>query len=462
MTLKFTTNFIVVAFFISCQGEKKTESAASNYAIIAEEMEISLRGNLLQTWYPKAVDRDSGGYFSNFSFDFQLKDDPQEKMIVTQARHLWSNSKASKIYLDESHYGEGARHGFEFLRDKMWDQQNGGFYQLVSRSGQPLLEKSRHKTAYGNSFAIYALAAYFDATGDSAGLNLAIDAFRWLEKNSHDPNHKGYFQHLDQEGTPIVRPADIPPTSELGYKDQNSSIHLLEAFTELYMVWKDPLLKVRLEEMLLLVRDTITNDKGSLVLFFQPDWTPVSFQDQSEEVIMKHTGLDHVSYGHDVETAYLLLESSHVLGRADDQETLAKAKKMVDHALSFGWDDELAGFFDEGYYFSGEEKPRVIKDTKNWWAQSEGMNTLLLMEEYFPEDEMDYFGKFGQLWKYNQDYLIDHELGDWFAGGLDKQPELKTADKGHIWKANYHQFRAMQGCIDRLRKWDDHKKSKPY
>jgi len=455
MNLKISSFFIALALFASCQTEEKSESTESKYHSIAEQMEISLRENLLQTWYPKALDRDSGGYFSNFTYDFQLKDDLQEKMIVTQARHLWSNSKAAKIYPNESHYTEGAKHGFEFLRDRMWDQENGGFYQLVSRSGQPLLEKSEHKTAYGNSFAIYALAAYFDATGDSIGLELAIKAFSWLEKNSHDPVHKGYFQHLDQDGTPIVRPADVPSASELGYKDQNSSIHLLEAFTELYMVWKDPLLKERLEEMLLLVRDTITNDKGSLVLFFQSDWTPVSFQDQSEEVIMKHKGLDHVSYGHDVETAYLILESSHILGWENDQETLAKSKKMVDHALSFGWDNDLAGFFDEAYYFSGEEKPRVIKDTKNWWAQSEGMNTLLLMAEYFPDDERDYFGKFEQLWQYNQDYLIDHEHGDWFAGGLDKQPDLKTADKGHIWKANYHQFRAMQGCIERLRNWND-------
>ncbi len=451
MKLKSILCSSLLIVLLSCQ--EKEVATKINYSEIAEQMEKSLKENLLDTWYPKAIDLDSGGYLSNFTYDFQIKDDAQEKMIVTQARHLWSNSKAAKRYPQEAHYQEGAKHGFEFLRDKMWDHEHGGFYQLVSRSGQPLLEKSPLKTAYGNSFGIYALAAYFGATGDSAGLDLVIKAFHWLEENSHDPVHKGYFQHLSQDGTPIVRPADTQSTSDLGYKDQNSSIHLLEALTELYEVWKDPLLKERLEEMLLLVRDTIVNEKGSLVLFLQPDWTPVSFQDKGEEEIMKHKSLDHVSYGHDVETAYLILESSHVLGWKNDDVTLAIAKKMVDHALEFGWDNEKAGFFDEGYYFPGEEKPRIIKDSKNWWAQSEGMNTLLLMAELFPDDPWDYFGKFEALWKYNQEYLIDHEHGDWFAGGLDKQPQLKTADKGHIWKANYHQFRAMKGCIDRLRSW---------
>ncbi len=104
------------------------------------------------------------------------------------------------------------------------------------------------------------------------------------------------------------------PPLPTGYKDQNSSIHLLEALTELYAVWPDPLVRERLDEMLRLIRDVITTPKGNLVLFLQPDWTPVSFRDSSEAVVLKHRYVDHVSFGHDVETAYLMLEASHALG----------------------------------------------------------------------------------------------------------------------------------------------------
>ena len=448
MNMKFIIPIFLLVWLSSCKT--KTEETTP-FLEIAKELEVSMQKNLLETWYPKAVDWDSGGYFSNFTYDFQLKEGRQDKMIVTQSRHLWSNSKASSKYPQVEHYRKAAKHGFYFLKDKMWDNENGGFFQLVDRSGNPLLEGEGLKTAYGNSFGIYSLAAYFGATGDSAGLELAVKAFHWLEEHSHDPVYKGYFQHMDQKGSPIVRPADTPSTSDLGYKDQNSSIHLLEAFTELYQVWKDPLLKERLEEMLLLVRDTITHEKGYLVLFFQPDWTPVSFQQEDRETVLKHTGLDHVSYGHDVETAFLMLESAHALGWGDDETTLKQGKKMIDHALKFGWDNDLGGFYDEGYYFKGDLEPEVIKDSKNWWAQAEGMNALLVMSTYFPEDPNDYFGKFRQHWHYIQDYLIDHEHGDWYSGGLDKQPQLKTADKGHIWKANYHQFRAMNHSIGVLR-----------
>jgi len=441
---------LVILTFLGCK--KSHRETDSEYMQLKTALEKSLKENVLDIWYPLAVDWESGGFYSDFTYDFQLKNSPQEKMIVTQARHLWSCSRALIRYPEEQHFKHGAEHGFYFLKNKMWDPQDGGFYQLVDRAGNPLLEKSPMKTAYGNSFGIYALAAYFEATGDSAGLSLAIDAFRWLENHSHDPEHKGYFQHLDQHGSPVQRKAYTPSTSDLGYKDQNSSIHLLEAFTELYKVWKDPLLKIRLEEMLLLVRDTITHEKGYLLLFFEPDWTPVSFRDSDRETIMGHRNLDHVSFGHDVETGFLLIESAHVLGWGDEEKTIMQAKKMIDHALNYGWDHEVGGFYDEGYYFMGEEKPEIIKDSKNWWAQAEGMNALLVMSTYFPEDPMGYYNKFLKQWKYNNKYLIDHEHGGWYAGGLDKQPHMKTGDKGNIWKANYHQFRAMAHTIHVLGK----------
>ena len=266
-----------------------------------------------------------------------------------------------------------------------------------------------------------------------------------------DPVHKGYFQHLRRDGSVIKRTDSVPSTSDLGYKDQNSSIHLLEAFTELYQVWPDPLVGERLKEMLVLIRDTITTDKGYLTLFLQPDWTPVTFRDYPEEVIMKHHNLDHVSFGHDVETAYLLLEASHIAGIKNDTATLRVAKKMVDHALVNGWDSVAGGFYDEGYYFKEKPGMTITRDTKNWWAQAEGLNTLLLMADLFPDDDQRYFDKFKLMWTYIDKYLIDHEYGEWYAGGIDKQPELKKALKGHIWKACYHQYRSMENSVKRLR-----------
>jgi mannobiose 2-epimerase len=411
-------------------------------------MEHLLKTNLVYIWYPAAIDTLHGGYLSTFDAQFRPAG-KQDKMIVSQARHLWNNAKASQHWPAEKKYQRFAQHGFAFLRDKMWDAQDGGFFQMVERSGRVLGDSS--KTAYGNAFGLYAVSAYYLASRDPAALELAKKSFNWLEQHSHDPVHRGYFQHLSKRGQPLLRQVNTPSTSDLGYKDQNSSIHLLEAFTELYQAWPDPLVKTRLEEMIYLIRDKIVNERGNLVLFFQPDWTPISFRDSSRASIQRHHHLDHVSWGHDIETAYLLLEASHIVGWQHDSLTLRIAKKMSDQCLNLGWDAALGGFYDEAYYFKDHAGISITKDTKNWWAQAEALNTLLILADLYPRDPLDYAAKFQQQWRYIQRYLIDHQHGEWYDSGLDKDPSAATRNKGHIWKAGYHQYRSLENCVRRLR-----------
>ncbi len=422
-----------------------------NDAELISALEIAARQELLEKWYPLAVDQEDGGYYSEISFDFRPGEN-QQKMIVTQARHIWTNAMAAMEYPGDTSYLSNARHGFLFLRDHMWDAENGGFIQLVSKKGAPISGESTGKTAYGNAFAIYGLATYYAASKDSEALELAKKTFSWLEEHSHDPVHKGYFQSLEKDGTPVIRTADFPSTSDTGYKDQNSAIHLLEALTSLYEVWRDPMVAERLHEMLLLIRDKITAPEGYLQLFFQPDWTPVSFKNTDPDTIRKHYYLDHVSFGHDVETAYLMLEASHILGGQEDAKTMEVGKKMVDHALVNGWDEHNGGFYDGGYYFEGDNKLTIVNDDKNWWSQAEGLNCLLLMSGYFPEDAMAYRKRFDTLWQYTKAHLMDPQNGGWYEWGSDGRPETVKGNKGHIWKASYHDYRALLNCRKMLEK----------
>lgn len=438
--------FLMFSLALSCKTSQKETVRLS----LAEKIDNSIRTEMLNVWYPRVIDNEHGGYLSTFTYDFQPAG-PQDKMIVTQARHIWTSSKAYMDYGGEGDYKRVADHGFRFLKDVMWDKTHGGFYQLVDRQGNV---KHYQKTAYGNAFAIYGLSAYCMAFKDSSALNLAKKAFLWLEKHSHDPQHQGYFQHMNRDGSLEKRNSETSSTSDVGYKDQNSSIHLLEAFTELYQVWPDILVRERLLEMLTLIRDTISNQKGNLTLFLYPDWKPVSFADSTEEIILKHKHLDHVSFGHDVETAFLLMEASHVAGLTGDTRTWSKAKLMVDQALNNGWDKSTGGFFDEGYYFKDKPGITIIKDTKNWWAQAEGLNTLLIMADLYPEDQQNYFERFHSLWKYIDTFLIDHEHGEWYQGGIDKEPDQKKNLKAHIWKASYHQYRSLSNCVKRLKQRD--------
>src|SRR6478735_9559278 len=139
-----------------------TSPDAKRRLAIAAEMETHMKTGILAKWYPLAVDTIFGGFLSTFTYDFKPSGD-QDKMIVTQARHTWSNSKAADLYPNEKQFLSNASHGFRFLKDVMWDKKFGGFYQLVDRQGN-VKNGDSTKTAYGNTFAIFALAAYYKAS----------------------------------------------------------------------------------------------------------------------------------------------------------------------------------------------------------------------------------------------------------------------------------------------------------
>jgi mannobiose 2-epimerase len=417
---------------------------------LGKKMREAFMDGILKRWYPLVIDKECGGYFTNISHDWKVMP-AQEKMIVSQARHIWTLSKASEFFGGVKEYDDMAHHGVPFLKNFMWDKEYGGFFQIRSREGgmSDVNGWREEKRAYGNAFAVYALAALYKQTHDPEVFEFTQKVFRWIEEHSHDPKSKGYFQFIMRNGKPFDRSSEYKTIAsdgnELGFKDQNSSIHMLEALTELYHVWKDPLVRTRLQELLELIRDTQVAHKGYLQLFFHNDWTPVSFRDSSQEERDANFGLDHVSFGHDYETAFLMLEASHALGLNSDVRTLTIAKKMLDHAMKNGWDEKIGGFYDGGYYFKGEDKCTIVKDTKNWWAQAEALNALLLFSRIFPHD-IRYPAYFQRQWEYVNNYIIDSERGDWFEGGIDKEPNFRTGPKSHMWKCTYHTGRTLMNC----------------
>ncbi len=430
-------SLLLTLFLAACTPE------AEPGGVTPETLAASLRTHQVDAWYPRVIDPEHGGYLSRFTYDWQ-PEGPQDKMMVTQARHVWSLSRLAAFYPAEADtFRAMAAHGVAFLRDVLWDAEHGGFRHLVTREGTPITDGgNRFKLAYDQAFGLYGLAAYVAVSGDTAALALAQEAFRWLEAHSHDPEHGGYFQFMEPDGTPLPDgTAATPP------KDQNSSIHLLEAFTALYAVWPDPLVRERLREMRDLVRDVLPDERGFLRLFFRRDWSPVSFRDSTAAVREANYRLDHVSFGHDVETAFLLLEASAALGEPDDPATRAVAERFVEHALAHGWDAEHGGFYDAGYYLPGTDSVTIISDTKQWWAQAEALHTLLLMAHEVPAQAARYREYFEAQWRHIDRYLIDHEHGGWYPYALDTSPASRRALKAQIWKGNYHTARALMGCL---------------
>lgn len=425
-------------------GCKKSGSNATFNNVRVADIEAELT-NLLEAWYPRIIDTIHGGYWTNFGYDWSLSK-KQDKMLVTQSRGLWVASRAAATFPDNPVFRKAADHGYHFLTTCMWDEKNGGFYQNYFTDSSLTVDPS-YKLTYGNAFALFALAEYAVINKDPAVLEWVRKTFDWLEKSAHDSLDKGYFNiliphYLAESGLMLNDVIKRARWGDPQWKDQNTSIHLMEAFTSAYKVLPEEPVRTRLVEMLSLIRDTMVDRAGYLNLFFTDNWIPVSSRDSSHEFILKHPEFDHISFGHNIETAYLLVDASQALYGNPDAKTLSVAKTLIDHTLAHGFDQDYYGLLDKGYVFSSGGRTEIIDSTKTWWAQAEAWHALALFSMLYP-DEKVYQEAFANMWTYIQQELIDHRNGGWYNYGLDKNPENRTFQKAHQWKGCYHDGRAL-------------------
>jgi len=437
----------------SCQNRLREKQGAQTEPLLAlaDSLESSLFTYILEPWYPLVIDTVNGGYHSNFAYDWSREANSGTRALVQQARHVWATSLVHENYPKKNEYLDYASNGFRFLKDAMWDLEFGGFHAYCTQEGLPVENSLNEKKVYGQAFAVYGLSKYYSVSRDPEALDLVKKTFLWLEDHVHDQEYGGYFENLRRNGSPVLEPDPTGgPNSSLnaGIKDYNSSIHVMEALTELYQIWPDSLVRVRLEEMFHLIRDTFVHPDGYLQLFFEPDWTLVNRDPAVEGDEEGQWILDHYTYGHDVETAFLLLETAHVLGWGEEEKTRHIAKKLVDHSLASGWDSVNGGFFDAGV--DGENGIRIVNNHKSWWGLVEGMNALLLMHTLYPEDSQDYDALFLEAWEHIDSYLIDKTYGGWYNAATDTYPETVNQPKSHIWKTTYHNVRGMVHCIHML------------
>jgi mannobiose 2-epimerase len=408
------------------------EPTSAGYLQLAGEVDEVLRRDVLDVWFPRSVDRVNGGFRSDFTRDWQPAR-PGGKFSVFQGRMTWIAAQVAMRRPElKDQFLPLVRHGLAFLNGAMWDNDHGGFFWGLDDTGAVSPAFGDGKQLYGMSFCLYGAAAAYQATRDPVALALAQKAFRWIDGHAHDATSGGYFEQLTRDGRVIEASAGkASGVGFIGFKSMNTHIHLLESFAQLYEVWKDETLRARLKELLTITRDRISVSPGVMNQFFTADWRPIP---------------DHDSYGHDVETAYLMLEAEDVLGGGHDPKTERMARMLIDHALAFGWDSAAGGLYRHGTTFGRSEDRQ-----KEWWAQFESLNGLLLMHEKYGRESDAYFKAFQQQWRFITRVQIDAEYhGVYEMVGPDGAPTV--AGKGRIWKAAYHDGRALLNVGERLRR----------
>lgn len=376
---------------------------------------------ILNYWSQYAVDEEYGGFYGKISNDNQVED-TAPKGAVLNARILWSFAAAHNL---NAAYGlDLAERAYQYIREHFLDKTYGGVYWTVDFEGRPLDTK---KQVYAVAFTIYALSEYYLAKGDEEIRDHAITLYYDLVKYSYDPQNGGYLEAFNREWLDMDD-LRLSAKDANEKKTMNTHLHVLEAFSNLYRIWPDTALHSKIQELLSDFQDHIVNSETSrMTLFFDGFWNPKS---------------EIISYGHDIEASWLLLEAAQVI--ADDQkiaELREVAVKMANACLE-GIDQ------DGGIWY--EQKPsegRVIKE-RHWWVQAEGM--VGFFNAWQISGDQQYLDVSLQNWKFVQDAILDKENGEWFWGIDENGRLMDKEDKVGLWKCPYHNSRACIELIKRI------------
>lgn len=375
-----------------------------------------LTTNILPFSMRIVVDRDHGGFYGYVANDRAVRKEAP-KALAQHTRMLWTFAHAYRIVGDPE-YRLIALQARKALMDWFWDAEHGGLFWIVDYQGRPL---QTDKFTYGQAFGIYALAEDHLASGDAQSLDRAVNLYQLLEEHYRDTEYGGYFEacHRDWTAAPGLR---VDETTLPVVKSMNSHLHVLEAYTNLLRVWNDNSLRASLHALLrIMLRHVIRPNTHHLYLYLDREWRTLS---------------DRISYGHDIEGSWLLVEAAEVLG---DPELLTQVREA---ALQMAYATLHQGVDADGGLFSEGNPSGAIDRTKVWWPQAEAVVGFL--NAYQLNGDVRFLDASLASWRFIREHIIDRNHGEWFWG-VDETGRPLDREKAGPWKAAYHNSRA---CLE--------------
>lgn len=387
--------------------------------MLVKEIRQHLTETIIPFW-SHLKDDEYGGYYGYVDYDLQV-DKKAEKGCILNSRILWFFSNAY-LLLKEEELLEQATHAYTFLKEKCLDKEKGGIYWSLQYDGTP---KDTTKHTYNQAFAIYALSSYYDASKDEEALLLAKQLFKIVEETCKD--EYGYLEAFTRDFQPESN-EKLSENGVMAEKTMNTLLHVLEAYTELYRVTKEEQVGNQIKYMLDLVSDKVYNKElGRQEVFFDKTWNSL---------------IDLYSYGHDIETSWLVDRAVEVLKDKHYEEIIYPiTAKMAENIYHRAYIDHSV---------VNEAENGVVDTTRVWWVQAEAIVGFLNGYEKNLQ-KTQYLEAVKDIWNYIKEYMVDkREHSEWFWS-LDERKNPNKKPIVEPWKCPYHNGRM---CIEVIRRME--------
>ena len=360
-----------------------------------------------------------GGYYGYMDYDLKV-DRQAVKGCILNSRIIWFFANAC-LTLGNKSLLEEARHGYEFMKEYCVDREKGGVYWSVAYDGVP---EDTTKHTYNQAFSIYALSSYYDASGDQEALDTAFELFHIIEERCMD--EIGYKEAFDRDFREIENDK-LSENGVIAQKTMNTLLHVFEAYTELYRVSGDGKVKERLRWILDTFADKVYNPKlHRQEVFFDREMNSI---------------LDLHSYGHDIETAWLVRRGTDIIGEKVYEE------KMLPIILDLTREVYEKAF--DGHSLANECEKGAVDQTRVWWVQAEAIVGFLNACALSPE-HTEYLEAAKAEWIFIKEHLVDQREGsEWFWDVNSKGEAVSGKPIVEPWKCPYHNGRM---CFEVIRR----------
>ncbi|QBN20354.1 AGE family epimerase/isomerase [Flavobacterium nackdongense] len=380
--------------------------------------------NILEYWSKQTIDKKNGGFIGQIDCN-EFKNFEAEKGSVLNARILWSFSAAYSITKNEEHK-RLAKEACEYIINHFYDAEFGGIFWSINPDKTP---KDTKNQIYALAFTIYGMSEYYSISKDEKALEYSILLYKKIQEYSYDPINKGYFEAFTRDWQPIedLRLSDKDANEK---KTMNTHLHIVEGYANLYKVWKDETLKNDIVELLEVIETYFIDKKtGHLKLFFNENWVEKP---------------DVISYGHDIEAAWLLLQCAEITENTALIERYKKYAILLTDATFEGIDP-----VDGGLWYELEPKENQLMAEKHWWPQSELM--IGFYNAFQLTNDQKYLDVVLKNWEFVKDYILDKKNGEWIWGIHQDYSKIEK-DKAGFWKCPYHNTRV---CIELIRRTEN-------
>lgn len=378
--------------------------------------------NILNFWRENSLATDQGGFIGRLSNE-GVVDSTAPKGAVLNARILWTFSAAAR-QTGSAEDRAVADRAYQYFVEKFLDKEAGGVYWMLTPEGKPL---STRKQIYALAFAIYGFTEYFLLTQKAEALTHGQALYHWIEYRSYDAERGGYFEAYSREGE-LLDDLRLSEKDRNDPKTMNTHLHILEAYANLYRAWPDFGLAGQIKSLLSVFEKQIVDPTTHhLRLFFTANWKPTA---------------DLVSYGHDIEAAWLLLEAAEVL---DDAPLIRQFKQVAIQMARAA----ASGLQPDGSLVHELDRTNNHYDThREWWVSAEAMVGFLNAWQLTGEPE--FYAQARASWHFIQEYILDKKGGEWRWGVLEDYSPMIDEDKIGPWKCPYHNARACMEVVRRL------------